>query len=412
MIIGSNVSVDLSKPGLTHRGSKSSTARGIARLCGERHLSLWLLLAVVGCGGPARPVAESRPPKVVCVESVEEEITDSVVLIGRTQAFETVEVRSRVSGFVQSIEFTDGAMVAEGELLAKIEPDEYQAIYDQSQSRIDIWESKRELAQTKLKRSELLISRQAISKEEYDQDLAGLKEADAQLVAAKADLARTALDLKYTEVRAAISGRIDRALVTRGNLVTGGLGSGTLLTRIVNDRPMYAYLQIDEQTALGLMRRMNVSRSQSAAGSSIESLGIACYLQLQDEKDFTRQGIIDFAENKIDSSTGASKIRARFDNEDGLLKDGMFVRAKVLIGQPYRAVVIPEQAIGMEQSSRFVFVVNGDGKAERLAVELGERRGDRRVVLKGLHAGQYVIAQGVQRVRPGMLVDFTMSATD
>ena len=365
-----------------------------------------------GCGAPTPAKQEAAPPKVVCQPAVEREVTDYEVLIGRTEAAESVEVRARVSGYIQSIEFEDGAMVEKGQLLAKIEPDEYQAIYDQFESQIDVWQAKKDLAQTNFNRAEELIQKAAISKEEYEQDVAALKEAEAQIVAAQANLKRAELDLKYTEIRAPIGGHIDRALITEGNLVSGGLGSGTMLTRIVNDSPTYAYLQVDEQTWLRLTRKIKADNEELANGKSLADQKIPCFLQLQDETEFSREGILDFIENQIDAATGSIRIRARFKNEDGLLRSGLFVRGKVPTGKPYQTVTIPEQSIAREQSSRYVFVVGDDNKAERRQITVGKRIGDQRVVLEGLNANETVIVQGVQRVRPGMKVQVEKLKTE
>ena len=178
---------------------------------------------------------------------------------------------SRLSGFLRTIEFTDGAFVKEGDLLATIEPDEFQAIHNQSLARIIQWEAKLDLAQSKLRRSQSLIKTSAISQEELDESVSGVKEAEASLFAAKSDAARTELDLKYTKILSPISGRIDRAMVTPGNMLTGGLGNGTLITRIVSVAPVYAYLDVDESTILGYIRKAQANAAKSAAAQPTEA---------------------------------------------------------------------------------------------------------------------------------------------
>ena len=188
---------------------------------------------VLGCS-TNKPVAqEATLAKVTVATAIEQEITDFDDFVGRTEASETVEVRSRVSGFIKSVKFQDGSReVEKDQLLFRIEPDLYKAIHEQSTSRIKLWEAKKELAQSKFARYKILLPTGAVSREEYDESVSAVKESEAAVVAAIADADRTALDLKYTEIRAEIAGRIDRAFITSGNLVTGGLGSGTLLTRI------------------------------------------------------------------------------------------------------------------------------------------------------------------------------------
>jgi RND family efflux transporter MFP subunit len=198
----------------------------------------------------ALPQKSSGPVKVVPIQAIELDTVDFDEFIGRTEASETVEVRARVSGFIKSVEFEDGSTIAENQLLYKIEPDQYQAIYRQARSQIDLLSARSELAESKLVRAQKLIEAKAISQEEYEENVAAMKESQAAIVAAEADAGIAELDLKYTEVRAPIAGRIDRTLITPGNMVTGGLTQGTLLTRIVRNSPMFVYFDVDERSLL------------------------------------------------------------------------------------------------------------------------------------------------------------------
>jgi RND family efflux transporter MFP subunit len=270
-------------------------------------------------------------------------------------------------------------------------------------SRIALNSAQLELAKAKLARSEKLVPSGAVSREEYEENVAAVKEAEAKITAAQADANRTAVDLKYTELKAPISGRIDRALVTKGNLLTGGQASGTLLTKIVQEQPMYVYFDVDERSLLRYMRQR--SESRAAAPGSLRELGVPCYLKLADEKDFTHEGQLDFAASEVESGTGTARIRAVFPNTDRALASGLFVRVRIPVSEPYQALLIPERALATDQNIKYVYVVGSDGAAARRSVELGAQRGEMRIVTKGLEAGERVIVKGLQRVKPGQKVE-------
>lgn len=371
---------------------------------------LMLVIFFIGCSKSV-PKADLKPPTVTVVSAMEEEITDYDELVGRTEASETVEVRSRVSGYIKEIHFKDGDRVQKDQLLFNIEPDLYQAIHQQSLSRIDLGTARRDLAQSKLNRSKTLINANAISREEFEESEASLKEAEAQIVAARADAERTALDLKYTQIRAEIDGRIDRALITPGNMVTGGIGNGTLLTRIVRNDPIYAYVDVDERSILRYLRRANSSSSDADKSTkSLRERQIPCSMQLADEKDFPHEGVLDFVENRVNAATGSIQIRGVFRNENQFLTGGLFVRIRIPVSEPYKAVLVPEQSIGVDQGAKFVYVVGDDNIPIRREIVPGPQRGNLRVIKAGINAGESVIYRGVQRVRPGKPVDVEKGA--
>lgn len=372
------------------------------------------LVSLVGCGGPDGGQADAEPPKVVCVAAQTKTITDYDEFVGRTEAAESVDVQARVSGVLQTVEFEDGQVVQVGDLLATIEPDEYQAIHDQSLARIELAKSKLELARSELARSTKLVKSNAVSQEEFEEKVAATKEATAEVTVAEADAARSSLDLKYTKITAPISGRIDRAFVTQGNMLTGGLGAGTLLTRIVAGSPMYVNFNVDELTMLRYIRGKDERSGSSgeATEKPLREMKIPCQIQLQDEDEFAHDGVLDFLETEVDTSTGTIQLRGVFSNEDGLLQSGMFVRVRIPTGDPYEAVLVPEISIGTDQSYKFVFVVDDQGTAERRTVELGKQLGTMRVVRSGVNANETVVARGVQRVRPGMKVNVEMETVE
>src|SRR3954468_7211265 len=352
---------------------------------GWEQLKLGLAIAAVaiaplaaGCNKAAPAASEQPTPKVTVMPVASHETIDADEYTGQTEASESVEIRARVFGYLKSIDFKDGDYVKEGQTLFTIEPDEYQAIHQQSLSRIDLNTANLNLAKTKHARNEKLVRTGAVTPEEFEESQAAVLSAEATITAARADANKTAVDLKYTVLTSPISGRIDRALVSKGNLLTGGQTSGTLLTKIVNEQPMYVYFDVDERSLLKYMRQRGESR-QTAPGSLREE-GLVCYLQLADEKDFSHEGTIDFAASEVNTSTGTARIRGVFANEDRALASGLFVRVKIPISKPYEALMVPERALATDQNIKFVYVVGTDGAAARRNVELGEQRGEMRIV--------------------------------
>jgi len=384
-------------------------------------LALLIPLSLAGSGcNKAAPAASDAPvPKVTTTAVVSVDTIDTDDYTGQTEASESVEIRARVFGFLKSIDFKDGDFVTgpvlgpngelqkEGQPLFTIEPDEYDAIHRQSLARIDLHQANLTLATAKVNRNAALLKKDAVSKEEYEESVAAMQTAQASITSARADANRTAIDLKYTVVRAPISGRIDRAFVTKGNLLTGGLTNGTLLTRIVAEQPMYVYFDVDERSLLRYMRQRAETRKSPG---SLRDLGIPCYLQLADEKDYSHEGKLDFIATTVNRTTGTARLRGVFANANRELASGLFVRLRIPVSQPYQALLIPEQALATDQNLKFVYVVGADGTAERRPVELGSQRGDMRIITSGLKADEHVIVKGLQRVKPKQKVEAQLVA--
>lgn len=374
-----------------------------------RSLLMLLVIAMLfGCNQNRPTLPPAGPAKVTLVEAAQLELTDRDEFVGRTEASETVEVRSRVSGFIKSVAFRDGDIVTQGQQLFKIEPDTYEAIQEQSNSRIELWKSKKELAQSRLTRNERLLATNTISQDEYNETLAAVREADANIVAAEADARRTQLDLTYTDVKAEITGKVDRAFITPGNVVTGGIGTGTLLTRIVKNAPIYAYVDVDERTFLRYARRFNSPDQPEAPPAQlipVRDRNIPVEMQLADDVGFPHKGFLDFIENRIDAATGTIRIRAVFENKNLFLTGGLFVRLRIPTSEPYQATLIPEQSIATDQSFKYCWVIGKDNMPERRNLTLGQRQGEWRVIREGIQPGEKVVFEGVQRVRAGQAVE-------
>ncbi len=346
------------------------------------------------------------PQKVQVAPAIEKEVTDFVELVGRTEADERVRIQSRVSGFLLSKHFEDGQLVSQGDLLFTIEPDEYEAILNQSLAQIKVATTRLDMAEKTFARSKRLISDNAISQEEFDQNQAAVAEANALVTAAKANAARVKLDLDYTLVRSPITGRVDRSLLDEGNYVTGGLAGGTPLTTVVNDRPIKAVANVDESVRLKFMRRRReIAGDRFQETDKLVDQNIPCYLQLQDESGFPHKGFLDYAEIQINQQTGTSQIRGVFANEDGLLKTGMFVRLRIPVSDPYPAVLVPDTAIATDQATKYVLIIDDKNDVQQRSVTTGDRQGKLRVLKSGVQANESVVVAGLQLVRPGMKVD-------
>ncbi len=332
---------------------------------------------------PAAPVAPPAPK--VTVAPVEQQlVTEFEELTGHIDAIETVELRARVSGHLETVHFQAGQLVNKDDVLFTIDPRWHRAQFDLTTARADV-------AEREAKRAEDLLAASAISNEEAESRRALAAEARAQLATAR-------LDLEHTEVRAPISGRISRAFVTPGNLVSGAPGGGTLLTTIVTVGDAYVYADIDESTLLKFNRLVRENRIFTRNGR------IPVDLQLADESGFPRHGFIESTDNHVNPATGSLAVRMMFPNTDDALIPGLFARVRVPVGAPQSTLLISERAIGTDQSQKFVLAVGRDNTVTYRTVKLGATVAGKRVVREGLHPGDSIIVNGLQRVRPGMIV--------
>ncbi|MBL1263964.1 efflux RND transporter periplasmic adaptor subunit [Candidatus Methylomicrobium oryzae] len=349
-----------------------------------------------GCkdaGAPGAQPLQGPSPNVKIARPVSRTVTEWDEYTGRIEAVEAVEVRARVSGYLDKVNFKDGEKVRKGDLLFVIDPRPFKAQLDYASAELERVKSRKELAANDLERAERLFKVKAISKEEYDARQKGLREASAVVASAAANVETARLNLEYTQIRAPIDGRISRELITVGNLVKT---DDTLLTTIVSTNPVYVYVDADERAVLKY-RRKNGRTAVGIEGTPVE-------LALADENDFPHRGMLDYIAPREDTATGTITLRGVFPNDDDFLRPGFFARLRVRLGEPYPALLIPDQAIGTDQANRFVWVANPNNEVEYRTVELGAHIGQLRVIRKGLKPEDWVVIEGLQKLRPGLKV--------
>jgi membrane fusion protein, multidrug efflux system len=361
-------------------------------------------LVLLSCG--ARQPPAPPPPKVKVVQPVVREITEWDEFTARLDAVESVEVRPRVSGYLQSIHFQDGAMVKKGDLLFLIDPRPYEATLRRALADTELAKSKLALARKNFARATDLLASHAISQEESDIRQSNVRQAEASLEEAEAAVDAARLDVEFTRVSAPVAGRVSRKLVTEGNLINGGVGTqGTLLTTIVSLDPIYAYFEADEGSLLKYERLARTGQRPSS-----RDYKNPVHVGLADEEGFPHEGAMDFVDNQVDRGTGTIVGRALLPNPDLSLLPGLFARLRLPGSGQYQATLLPDEAIGSDQSQKFVFVVDGEGKAQYRTVKIGPLVDGLRVIREGVTPADRVIVAGVQRARPGLKVDAQQEA--
>jgi multidrug efflux system membrane fusion protein len=314
---------------------------------------------------------------------------------GRLRAVNSADIRPEVSGRITEVRFQDGQTVNAGDVLFVIDPRPFRATVDRDKANVASMQSKLELALFDQRRGQALFGSRAIAQSDLDKFNEQQRSAQATLDAAKADLAQAEVDLDHAYVKAPISGRVSRAELTVGNLVQGGSGASTpppLLTSIVSSDGVYADFEVDEQTYLDTIR--------DAAKGNAEEKTIPVELIVQGDTGRVYRGFIQNFDNRIDAASGTIRARAKFDNTEATLVPGMFVSVRLASSRVRDLTLIPDRAIGFDQSKKFVFVVSSENKVGYREIELGRELGGERVVLKGLDPGDRVIVDGVQRVHP------------
>ena len=368
----------------------------------------WLLLH----GNDSRaqdPAAAAGPPEVTVAQALTRQVSDSAEFTGRLEAVNTVQVQPRVGGFVESVQFQEGALVRKGDVLFRLDARPYQAEVDrlaaeQAQARAELG-----LAETNQRRGQMLLAQHAIAQQEADRLDTTAQSARAQLGAATAALAAARLNLDFTQVRAPIDGRVSNARVTPGNLVS----SNDVLTSVVSVNPVYVYFDVDEQTWLKL-DHLRARARQAGRDARIEAA-----MGLADEAGYPHAGRLDFVDNQLHSGSGTMRLRAVFDNADGLYTPGLYARVQLQSGQARPRVLVDDRAIGTDLGNQFVYVVDKEHKVQYRKVDTGALFHGLRVIDSGLAPTDLVVVNGLQRVRPGVEVNpqkvamsYRLDATD
>ncbi len=374
-----------------------------------------LLFLLAACSGDeSQNVDQSAAPAVSVARPVVRTIVEFDDYTGRFQAVESVEIRARVSGYLDEVKFTPGEFVEKDQVLFVIDQRPFEAARDGARADVASAEAQLKLAENELARAEPLLKRGNLSQSDFDSRVQERNVAAANLKRSQASLRRAELDFEFTEVRAPVRGRISRERVTVGNLVTGGTDGATVLTSIVSLDPIHFYFTVSEQDYLKYLRLARMGDRPSAREGRT-----AAWVRLADEEDFSRRGHIDFVDNQLSTSTGTISGRAVFDNPDLLLTPGLFGRIRLPGSGEYEAVLIPDAAIGSDQTDKFVLVVTEDDSVERRPVTLGKLYSGLRIIRSGLTGDDRIIVAGLQRVRPGSpvtveetTIDFTETAMD
>jgi multidrug efflux system membrane fusion protein len=360
------------------------------------------LAAAGGCHQPPQ-APPAKPPTIPVSQPVEREVTDYADYTGRTDAVESVGVRARVTGYINRVLFQEGAEVKKGDVLFEIDPRPYQAQMDEAQAQVTLNQASLKLAQATLERARPLVPSGAVTRQEFDEDVAAVQEAEARIKAAQAAVEVYRLNLEFCKVVAPISGRISRYYFTPGNLVNQ---DQTLLTTVVSVDPMYAYFDMDEPTLQRINQAVDEGRIKLTQGRA----DLSVYLGLQGETGYPHQGTFNFINNLVNPSTGTIATRAVFPNHlkpggTRLLVPGMFVRMRLPIGGAHPGLLVIDRAVGSDQGLPFVYVVNKDNKIEYRKVTTGPLQDDGlRVILTGLQPDDRVVTGGLQQVRPQMEV--------
>lgn len=355
-------------------------------------------LMVLACGGLAAEAALAQapppgpPPSVTVAKPVVKDIVESDDFTGRYDAVDFVEVRARVAGVLDKVQFTDGAVVKKGDLLFVIDQRPYRAALDQARATVGAAQSRVTFAQSDLERAQSLNRSGNITEQLLEQRRQTFQSAQADVAGGSAAVTNAELNLEFTEIRAPVAGRIGRKLITEGNLVSANT---TLMTTIVSLDPIYFYFDIDERSYLAYSRQRAATRAAGKEPTSDAMVGVT------DEREPTRKAKLDFLDNRVDQATGTIRARAVVPNPDLFLTPGLFGTIRVQGSNPYRGVLIPDEAIGTDQDRRIVWVVAEDGSVASKVVRPGPRIDGYRLIRDGLKGDETIVITGLQRVRPG-----------
>ena len=361
-------------------------------------LLLPLLLAACGEGAPKQ--AAPSPPTVTVAKPTKQQVVDYDEYVGRFIAVDTVEIRARVSGYLNKVHFQDGQLIKQGDLLFTIDRRPFETALAQVRATLSQARANLAFAESDLARASQLVRDRTITEQTFEQRTQAKRVAEASVAAQEAAVRQAELDIQFTELKAPVAGRIGDRRVSEGNLVTGGTGGNTtMLATIVSIDPIRFEFTFDEASFLRYERLGQIGQDTGSGRTGIE-----VSVKLIDESDFTHRGKMDFVDNVIERSSGTIRGRALLRNPKGALTPGMFGRVRVPGSASYEALLLPDAAIGSEQARKFVLVVDTENVARQKYVTLGQSVGDLRVIKDGIGPDDRVIVNGLMRARPGAKV--------
>ncbi|BBT45087.1 efflux RND transporter periplasmic adaptor subunit [Enterobacter asburiae] len=371
---------------------------------GNFHLNalgvMLLSVLLVGCDNSVAQNAAPPAPAVSAADVVVKSISQWDSFNGRIEAVESVQLRPRVSGYIDKVNYTDGQEVKKGEVLFTIDDRTYRAALEQAQANLARAKTQASLAQSEANRTDKLVNTNVVSREEWEQRRSAATQAQADIRAAQAAVDAAQLNLDFTKVTAPIDGRASRALITSGNLVTAG-DTASVLTTLVSQKTVYVYFDVDESTYL---HYQNLARSGQGASSNHTALPVE--IGLTGEEGYPHQGKVDFLDNQLTPSTGTIRMRALLDNAQRQFTPGLFARVRLPGSAEFKATLIDDKAVLTDQDRKYVYIVDKEGKAQRRDITPGRLADDLRIVRQGLNPGDKVIVEGLQKVfMPGMPVN-------
>lgn len=362
--------------------------------------AILLSVLLVGCDNSVAQNAAPPAPAVSAADVVVKSISQWDSFNGRIEAVESVQLRPRVSGYIDKVNYTDGQEVKKGEVLFTIDDRTYRAALEQAQANLARAKTQASLAQSEANRTDKLINTHLVSREEWEQRRSAAVQAQADIRAAQAAVDAAQLNLDFTKVTAPIDGRASRALITSGNLVTAG-DTASVLTTLVSQKTVYVYFDVDESTYL---HYQNLARSGQGASSNHTALPVE--IGLTGEEGYPHQGKVDFLDNQLTPSTGTIRMRALLDNSQRQFTPGLFARVRLPGSAEFKATLIDDKAVLTDQDRKYVYIVDKDGKAQRRDITPGRLADGLRIVRQGLNPGDKVIVEGLQKVfMPGMPVN-------
>ncbi|CAI1683691.1 efflux RND transporter periplasmic adaptor subunit [Serratia entomophila] len=372
----------------------NASGRVRAAVLGQRLSGVALLVALLaGCDNSVAHNAAPPPPPVSAANVVIKPISQWDAFNGRIEAVQSVQLRPRVSGYIDRVNYTEGDEVKKGQVLFTIDDRTYRAAREQAQAQLVLARNQAALARSESSRTEKLIGSQAISREVWEQRRSSAAQAQSNVMAAQAQLDMAQLNLDFTRVIAPIDGRASRAMITAGNLVTAG-DSASVLTTLVSLDKVYVYFDVDEATFLRYQQQ-----GQRTARLPVK-------VGLVGEDGYPHQGLVDFTDNQLNAGTGTIRMRALLDNPERRFTPGLFARVQMPGSAAFNAMLIDDKSVMTDQDRKFVYIVDKDGKAQRRDIQVGRVAEGLRIVQKGLSAGDRVIVDGMQKVfMPGMPVD-------